>query len=361
MKIGILTYHDTTNYGAVLQEYALAKTINGFGYDCEVIQYKCEAVENREKLFDFNNISLKKIIKFIILGRSNRDKYKEFKNFTTKNIKESREIYTKQNISESVRIYDKFIVGSDQVWNTQLSGNDMTFFLEFCSDQKKKYSYAASFGLSNLIEETKEPIKKMLSDFSKITVRENEGAKIIKDLIGGDVAVVLDPTFLVNKNQWKSLSEVGRYKIEKKYILLYLIQDKKKTLEYARKLANKVGYEIVYINISPYTEKGMKNVRDASPTEFLELLKNASFVITGSYHGVVLSINMNINFIFEVKNSAGNYNSRINTVIKLFNLESRKINFSTFEYEEIDYDKINAIIEHEREKSLNILRGYLNE
>ncbi|MGG7141933.1 polysaccharide pyruvyl transferase family protein [Clostridium nigeriense] len=361
MKIGILTYHDTTNYGAVLQEYALAKTLNEYGCDCEVIQYRCEAVENREKLFNFKNMSVKKIIKFLVLGSSNRRKYNEFKKFTRDNIRESQAIYTKGNIKESAFIYDKFIVGSDQVWNTQLSGNDMTFFLDFCKDSNKKYSYAASFGVSALDGATESNIKELLENFKSITVRENEGSEIIRNLINKEVPVVLDPTFLVDKNEWKQLARTARYKMDKKYILLYLIQDKKSTLEYARKLAEKMSCEIVYINISPYRESGMNNVRDASPYEFLELLKNAQFIITGSYHGVVLSINMNVNFVFEVKSATDNYNSRINTVIKLFNLEHRRINHNTFEYGKIDYEEINRIIEREREKSINILRSFINE
>lgn len=361
MKIGILTYHDTTNYGAILQEYALAKTLNEYGCDCEVIQYRCEAVENREKLFNLKNMSIKKIIKFLLLGNSNRIKYNEFKKFTKDKIKESQFIYNKNNIEESVVIYDKFIVGSDQVWNTQLSGNDMTFFLDFCNYSNKKYSYAASFGVSTLDRTTISNIKNLLDDFNFITVRENEGSKIISNLLDKEVPVVLDPTFLVDKNEWKQLARTGRYKMDKKYILLYLIQDKKNTLQYARKLAEKMRCEIVYINISPYRERGVNNVRDASPYEFLELLKNAQFVITGSYHGVVLSINMNLNFVFEIKSATDNYNSRINTVIKLFNLEHRKINHNIFEYEEIDYEKINMIIKRERDKANNLLRSYINE
>lgn len=361
MKIGVLTYHDTTNYGAALQEYALAKTLNEYGCDCEVIQYRCKAVENREKLFNLKKISVKKIIKFLLLGNSNKRKYEEFKKFTNDNIKVSQAVYTKDTIKHSDIIYDKFIVGSDQVWNTQLSGSDMTFFLDFCRDNNKKYSYAASFGVSILDRTTKSKIKELLEYFKSITVRENEGSKIISDLIGKEVPVVLDPTFLVGKEEWNKLARADRYNVNKKYILLYLIQDKKSTLEYTRKLAKKMNCEIIYINISPYWEKGIKNVRDASPYEFLNLLKNAHLIITGSYHGIVLSINMNLNFIFEVKSSTDNYNSRINTVIKLFSLCHRRIDYNIFEYEEIDYEEINKIIERERDKSSNILRGYINE
>lgn len=361
MKIGVLTYHDTTNYGAVLQEYALAKTLNENGCECEVIKYRCEAVESREKLFSLKKLSIKKIVKFLILGKSNRLKYKEFKRFTQQNIKESKEVYTKETIYKSNAIYDKFVVGSDQVWNTELSGNDMTFFLDFCKDSNKKYSYAASFGVSVLRSSLKSDIKELLSDFNYVTVRENEGAKIIEELMNVKVPVVLDPTFLVTKEEWRELAKCERYKMNKKYILLYLIQDKKNTLEYARQLAERMNCEIVYINISPYTEKGMYNVRDASPYEFLELLKNAHFVITGSYHGVVLSINLNIDFVFQVKSSVDNYNSRINTVISLFELKHRKLDYNSFKYEEINYEKVNKIIERERANSINILRGYINE
>lgn len=361
MKIGVLTYHDTTNYGAILQEYALIKELNTYNCECEAIQYKCEAVENREKLFNLKNISIKNLIKFLILGKSNKIKYKKFKDFAKNNIKESKSIYNKENIKDSCFIYDKFIVGSDQIWNTELSGNDMTFFLDFCKDKNKKYSYAASFGVSKLNTNIRDNIRELLENFKYITVRENEGREIVNDLLGKEFPVVLDPTFLIDKNEWRKLAKNDKYKINKKYILLYLIQDKKNTFKYAKKLAENMQCEIVYINISPYTEYGMHNIRDASPYEFLDLLKNASFIITGSYHGVVLSINMNLDFIYEVKLSNNNYNSRINTVIKLFNLEHRRINYNIFNYDKIQYKEVNKIIEKERDKSKDILRSYINE
>ena len=151
MKVGILTYHDTTNYGAAFQAFALQKKIEELGCDCEIIDYKCKAVTERYEIKSpFKSSNIKQCIKRILTNKNNRNLKLKFETFYKRYQKRSDKTYYKNTISETNNIYDKFIVGSDQVWNLRLSGEDTTYMLDFVKDDSKKYSYAASFGYSKI-------------------------------------------------------------------------------------------------------------------------------------------------------------------------------------------------------------------
>lgn len=355
MKIGILTFYNTTNYGALLQAYALQNKIHELGKECEIIRYDCEEITKREKAISFLEIrSIKELIKYIVLNSSQKKKFNKFIEFEQNFMMESKDIYDKNNIKESSEEYDLFIVGSDQVWNLSLSGDDYSFFLDFERDNEKKRAYAASFGYSQVPNKYLKNTEKYLKDFSKIAVREESGKAIVNSVVKKDAVVVLDPTLLLTKEEW---FKVSSYKPKyEKYILLYFIHNKKETFKFARKLAKEKGLKLVYINISPKVAMGMKNLRSASPEEFIGLVKNAEYVITGSFHGVAFSINFNKEFFYETNKSKENYNSRIDNLIKILKLENRNINLSNSFDEEIDYKKVNNLLSEARENSINVLK-----
>ncbi|MGF2082639.1 polysaccharide pyruvyl transferase family protein [Enterococcus casseliflavus] len=361
--IGILTFQKTTNYGALLQMWALYKKIEELGYDSEIIQYKNEAVENREEMFILKDLSFKKLAKFLLIGYSNYRKHKIFDAFIEREIKMSKEKFDKTNISMINNIYEKIIVGSDQVWNYSLSGNDFNYFLQFIESDEKINSYAASFGVSSIenypnLNEISEQLKR----FNNISTRELEGRDIIKLSSGVEAEVVLDPTFLISKEDWSEFADGSNLNLQnEKYILLYLIQDRKNTLREVKKFAKKNNLKIKYINISPYRERGIENIRTASPEDFINLISNAELILTGSYHGIVLSLNLNKNLAIQTNINKLNYNSRINTIISTFKLEKHLYtgNFETIF--DIDYENFNQILLNEKKKSINFLENILNE
>ena len=359
MNIGILTFYNTINYGALLQGYALNKKINQLGENCEIVRYECEAITKKEQPMELKNIkNIKDLIKFITLKSSEERKLSKFKEFSNKNIKYSRNLYNKKNVNDLCDDYDLFVVGSDQVWNLNITDGDYTYFLDFERNNKKKNSYAASFGYENVPKNYEEKSKQYLNEFNNITVREQSGSNIIKQLNNKEVPVVLDPTMLLTAEEWNEISDFN-YK-EEKYILLYFIHNKKETFKFARELSKKTGLKLVYISISPKPAFGMDNIRDASPEEFLGLVKNAEYIITGSFHGTVFSINFNKQFFFEIDKNKGNYNTRIKNLVELLDLEDRAIQDNNCNIENIiDYDSVNVKLNRLRDESINHLSNII--
>ena len=182
-KIGVLTFHRTVNYVVVLQAYALKSVLTKLGTQCSIIDHKNQQIEkiNRVKLFDFK--STRSFIKAVIYYPSKRQKYKKFSEFRKRYLNPE-EDNTNNDLQHQ---YDGFIVGTDQVWNYELSKFDTAYFLDFVTDSKKKISYAASFGLLDIPTEHIEKYRRLLKDFNKISVREEQGAKIINAILERDV------------------------------------------------------------------------------------------------------------------------------------------------------------------------------
>jgi len=360
LKIGILTFHNTTNYGALFQVFALNRVISEMGFFSEVIDYECDAITAREQLFSIKDSrDGKSFIKALINGNSTKKKFNAFQAFTKQNIPISLIKYTKANIVDANDVYDKFIVGSDQIWNVNLTENDFTYFLDFVKENQKKNSYAASFGYIKLPQSFKAVCNDMLKDFSHISVRETQGQIIIRDLLNTEVPLVLDPTLLLRAEDLVTMGKLETTISD--YVLLYFVQDRKRTIQYARQLAKKMGCKVVYINTSPMMEWGVINIRDASPQEFLGWITNARLIITGSFHGVALSVNLQKQFVYELNNKQINYNSRIISLVSLFGLENQTISYSNDDIPCVDYQKVNERLIGLRQKSLTILRTMINE
>lgn len=359
MKIGIITFHRPCNYGAVLQAMALYQTIKNLNKDCEIIDYENDVLKKTYTLEKPKD--LKSLIKVILFNRKNKIKYNKFKNFINKNCILSKKKYDKNNIIEVNSEYDKFITGSDQVWNLKLTGEDYSYLLEFVKDDNKKFSYASSFGQAEIPEEYSEKCKKLFEKYSKITVREKKGKEIIESLINKTVNVVLDPTLLLDKNQWEKIERRCEHNIPSNYILAYFVSPTKQNYEFAKKISQKLKMKIILINYGNRKKIGMKNITTAGPEEFLWLMRNANYVVTNSFHGIAFAINFNKEFFYQLSNKAKNGNSRIENLINICNLSNRneeKIDINNIQ--KINWTNVNEQIEKEREKSIENLKEMLN-
>lgn len=360
MMIGILTFQNTLNYGAVLQAYALNRIINRYA-DCETIDYRCACVEERERIKKLSETkSIKELIKYTAMHNKLIKKQNKIKKFTQENMKISNKIYTKKNIEESQKIYDKYIVGSDQVWNYQLTDSDFTYLLDFIDQKKGKYSYAASFGLDKILE-NKEKYKDLLSKFDKISVREEQGRKIVEELTERQSIITLDPTFLLTKQEWEELIKDVTIQT-KDYIGFYQMQESTELLKYAQKLAKEQKCDI--INLLPYFKDLFKSKTfiDASPQEWLKIIESAKYMIINSFHGLVFSIIFNKDFIVEVPNNKHKTSSRLENLLKLLELEERNINSEKFNpMKEIDWDKINKKLDDYRNMSIKYIEAIIKE
>ena len=219
MKIGILTFHRASNYGAVLQAYALTEVLRDSGADAEIIDYYCPEVEmchHPKNLFKRQSFPAACIHYY-----GKQKKYQNFEGFRQKHLHLSQH-YSKETIAECSQKYDLFISGSDQVWSKKYSGMDTTYLLDFEKNAGKKYSYAASFGFTEFPEGTKETYSKLLKEFQAISVREQSAADLLKTQCHLEAFTSLDPTLILGASKWQKLAKAPEQ--DKKYILIYRVQ-----------------------------------------------------------------------------------------------------------------------------------------
>ena len=372
-KIALISYQFAYNYGTCLQAYALWKAINNAGYTSEYINFdwkfptqEISLLEKylqtaKEYLGGIKHQRFRATIEFKSLQSSNKQQFDKFREL---HIHESNRIQSNQ-LSNIENLYSKFIVGSDQTWNPDCVSEKYfrIFLLSFLKNSQKKYAYAPSIGKSILNEHTFALFKQYLSDFSKISCREINGCNTLSKVLNREIYKVLDPTLLLDKTEWKKI-ETPRTQT-KKYVLCYILGEKKNICEYAKSLANRKGFDLIILptNVNIYQAYKPYIHKDIGPSEFLSLIHYCEYVITDSFHGSIFAINYNKNFYSFLKRNGDETqadNSRITDILKIFGLENRlKNDNDTTEEADIDFQSVNHILQQEREKSNNFLLSIL--
>lgn len=355
-KTATITFHNSVNYGAILQTYALQQSILKLKIKNEIINYSPDSDRN----LIINTKNLKTIIKSLIKLPDFYLKRKKFNNFINRHIyitdRLNRKILNSKTFNNE---YDIFISGSDQVWNHEIL-KDSTYFLDFVKDNSKKRSYAASFGIEKIPFNLKIWYEKNLKDFHTILVREQVGKFLIKEIINKDARVVLDPVFLLNKVEWDNILFNTKFEnMKNNYILIYYSTPKIK--KFAEFLSKKYNIPIFFISEIVLKKKYRvgKLERRLGPEEFISAIKNARFILTASFHAVVFSIIYNK--IFYIDYMSNGRESRLEQILNLFDIKNRKINEQVENYKEdyIDWESINKKLEIERNKSINELKKML--
>lgn len=352
-RVGILTFQNTMNFGAMLQCYGLYRTIEGLGYDVEVIDYACRKVESREgTAFDG---SLKSAAKVVL----RRGKAREFSRFLHGMALSPR--CDRESFPDVAARYDRIVVGSDQVWNPECTGYDKTFFLDQIEERPKKLSYAASIGLERL-PECGFDYSTLLGGFSSILVREETAAREVGRYVEGHVHSVLDPTLLADPAIWKDMSRTPSAVDGKRYLLVYAISEFDRSLQAARKIAVERGLEIVQIQQYGLSRtKGAINLRDVSPEEFVGLIARAQTTVVSSFHGVCLSIANGADFLYATDSGAGSKASRVLDLMELLGIEGRSVDdYLHGTQKPIDWGSVNRKLLAERVRSLKLLNMSLN-
>lgn len=355
MKVATLTFHRTTNYGALFQTFALQKVLERLGYETEVLDYRSNIIETRYRKPSITYyINPKNIVKILFRNSFIRDNRKTFTNFSRK-INVSSVVYDTNNIRSANALYDRFVVGSDQVWNWECMGSDPNYLLGF-ADSTKKTSYAASFGVAKIPDIMLGWYKSLLMDFKIASVREQSGKVLFEELTQKEATVVLDPTLIINEDWVRIALSMKRIVVEK-YVLVYLMKETKSIFSYAKEYAHSHGCRIVYINDRLFGHRGIKSLYYTSPEQWLNLFYHAECIFTNSFHGTCFSINLNKLFWVEMLPSPSKVNSRLRDILKMFELEGRILeNKLSADDSRIDYNRVNAILDKQREVSMNFLK-----
>lgn len=348
-KTAIITICDNNNYGNRLQNYALDHVLNNLNLNNVTLWSKSE-----------NNLKANiKLIAKRILAINNLQYRRNisFEKFTRKNL--SNKYIDLGRLEEINNKFDYFIVGSDQIWNYNFGHAKDKDFLKF-ADYNKTISYAPSFGISNIDDEWKNKISNGINHIKYLSVREQQGAKIIKELTDRDAQVVLDPTLLLSKEDWCKIQKKPKKMIKEKYILTYFLGEKTENLNNE---INKLSKEnnLKVINLCDIEDK---DFYACGPSEFLYLFNNAELVLTDSFHACVFSMIFNKPFYVFDRNSKGmkSMNSRLDTLLSTFKQEQRKINSldSIDDVFECDYKESYEILKIKQNESLTFLKNALN-
>lgn len=370
-KISILTILDVVNFGTMSQAYALARKIEGLGCDVQYVNYwrpKCTTM-NKVKTF-IKDPSLGFWLKRAIIALGTMLTYPILRNrnrsFVTKNFKMTRSYYSLEELQKNPPKADLFVTGSDQVWNSGYNnGVDRVFYLDFTD--KPKIAYASSVGMQTYPNEQVAEIKQLLSTYSALSVRESQTCEYFKTLGYDKTEHVLDPSLLLNMEEWKK--EIG-YKPRKKkrepYLLVYSVERFNNDFIFtqAKKIATARGLKMYAIAASypVNAEKyGCDKIYAFTSTEkFIELMIEADFTVVSSFHGTAFSVNFNKDFITITPDK---YNIRMESLIKLFDISHRIVTKDYVESSDlkpINYELINKKLEKEIEKSEAYLKVALN-
>lgn len=298
-SIGIITIHKINNYGSVLQAYALQKVCEDLGYKVEIIDYDFPNNFHQNNKYSTASDTQPNEPKWIkaLFAKALVRQHKGIRLFIDKYQNLSSNKYHKvEDFTANPPTYDVYITGSDQLWSPRHCNGDPAFMLYFAPDNALKISYAASIGSNAIPEELKNAYIGLLNRYKHISVRENTGADVIRSLINKEATVVLDPTLLLNKDEWNKIATPKRL-VKKKYILCYFLNYTFNAFPYvdelARDMQKQTGYEIVRVARPPHKLSFINTTYQigVSPEEFLALVRDAEIVLTTSFHGTAFAVN----------------------------------------------------------------------
>lgn len=349
--VNVLTYCVPSSYGSVLQALGLKKTLKTLGFDSRVLETEVFP-ENRPRMKWSGSFTLKKGIRSLIKIVNRRHILKKHANSaafikTHMDVMYCRDL-TQQTFSED----DIFLAGSDQIWNPQKLY--APFFLDFAPASAKKLSYAASMGALQISEDRTARFGELLSNFDAVSVREAEMTDVLKPFIDKPIEVHIDPTFLVEAEEWRSLARP--YPIQEPYVLVYALYWSPSFNEMLKQLHRETGLKIVVISDIPKRIYANQWVLDADPAQFLWLIDHAQMVVSSSFHGVAFSLIFNKKLCALVNPSSP---SRIENVLRT--LQYRNIPLAELANDtQVDYTVVNQRIREERQRSTAYLAEVLN-
>ncbi len=386
MKVGIITIAGGENFGGQLQNFAVMKTYEKLGLGAITIMdattkgvrstyasgnkaskltpaYICAVIKTRVK----NKYLLKNqrdsLVDAIINKKKNRavfrkakeSRTKAFKDFFDGNIKHTDYTIDVNNIPlEKLNEFDFFSTGSDQVWNPTYPHTSEIKFLSF-TENRKKLTFAPSFGISELPEYVKEPYAKWLGEIPMISVREARGAEIIKELTGKDATVICDPTLTVSRDEWESIEKTPSFPTDTPYALTYFLgNETNKYRRYIDSVAKEKGLKV--INLFDLREPQYYGV---GPAEFIYLIHHAEAVFTDSFHAAVFSIIFKRDFaVFDRVEDGRSMGSRLKTLLGTFSLIERAYPLvSEKEFFTTDFSNTDEKIRELSEEAIRFLQS----
>jgi len=362
--VGILTFHSSHNYGSNLLAYASYKVVEKVTknkYKIEIIDLRTTTRDRKYSLLksDFNIKSLGYNIFALLHFSTFKKRYNKYEGFIKKLLPLSDTEYkTNDELSKSSNIYDYLISASDQTWNTKAIDFDWSYFLNF-TNKSKKIALSNSIGPRNLKldNDEKEKVKEALLEYDFISVRDKATYDMVKDISTKESRLLCDPTIMLEKEEWLKLINKEK-KVAGKYIFFYTLGSNKKMIKFVKNISEKLNMKVVIATLNNQYEifSGFDMELDTGPLDFLNLIYNAELVITSSFHGAVFSTILNKPF-YIIRRVNDN---RTNTLMEMFKLESRLVDYEKdvdfcIDYKNINFEESEKKIVEERDKALKYL------
>lgn len=368
--IGILSPFLSQNYGTVLQAFALAKQIQELGGSCEYIDWRYFDTSFigrlrfllHHPLFLYDQRRCQHNNRFDL----NYDFLKEpnYQEIIRKNsmfVKQYTPVNKRKVSIDEIKTlpYDKFIVGSDQTWSADALYKYSPYYLHSIKDPQKKCSYACSMGKNEVPRNFQLFLKKKLNSFSKLSCREESNSKMLANLLKREVPCVVDPTLLLNHNQWQHYMKP--MDMPKEYILCYILGEKKCISDYAIEMGKKKGIPVYFISTRPCDVPKEHLLTKVGVQDFLWLIDNTSLLVTDSFHGTIFAINFGKNMASFDKHQGNMYdNGRIQSVLSTYNIENHYMKDDSKEEPPIiDYKEVHNLLDEKRNYSLNYLKSVI--
>ncbi|MCM1506138.1 MAG: polysaccharide pyruvyl transferase family protein [Ruminococcus flavefaciens] len=364
MKALIVTINDGKNYnfGNKLQNLAVSEVLKKFNVESETLNFEMPFTSEvkrkiKKTLMKLTNYKLARSAESKFYWKYGMKRIENFQKFDRKYLKQHNDFTLTKSSG-----YDYYIIGSDQVWNPEFfkyhKMKKYAYMLSFC-DNNKKICFSPSFGVSEIPPEWKKWFKKYLSAIPHISVREDDGAKIVKELTGKEADVLIDPTLMLSAKEWKKYSKkpVG-IDFSEKYILTYFLgevsDEKKIYINNLAKMKNLKVYNLL--------DKENPELYTIGVSEFIFLISHSDMVVTDSFHACVFSFIFNRPFVvFNRKSDYSDMSSRLDTLLLKLSLTDRKAkSLEDSDLFEANYKKGKVALAKERKKVMMYLSKAMN-
>ncbi len=323
MKIGIVTYHVARNYGVMLQAYAMQTLLGAKGHDARLVHLR------RPQSFDAMSRkgrarSLKGLIRALprrFLRKRLERREERFETFLQEHLRLTDRYPNGKALCENPPAMDAFVCGSDQIWNLD-RGINTTFFGDFVPDGVRLVSYAASMGNNRVPERLRDEVRRLLGRFDHLAVREESARPVIGELTGREVATVMDPTFLVEADHWRSLAV--KPALDRPYIAFYSLETSPRISAIVRRVARLTRMPVVVLGKGGGFVLTCRShlAIDSGPREFLGWLQHAALVLTNSFHATAFSIKLGSPFVTITHSTR---NNRMADLLGGLGLEGRMV------------------------------------
>lgn len=363
-KVGILTFHGAHNYGSVLQSYASVMTLRKLGYEPEIINLRNQAQLDAYRIFHPGEGLVRVAFKLLIYPQL-KSRFYKFEHFINHTLPISAKEYRSgEELDIDNLDYDIYYTGSDQVWNPACQDFESAYYLDFVNHRRTTVAYAPSMGKAKFDVDDEQRIQGLIEYVDHLSCREQSGADLIARLSGRAVTQVCDPVLLPMCKEWSDFAQTPRHR--KPYILAYFLNNNHGDRSQIDALRRLTGYDVVILNeyIRDLFKRGVKMKLDATPQEFLGLIRDAAIVYTNSFHATAFSVIFHKNFYTAAAKNANVHNnndSRKLDFLASLGLEHRIVKNGTDieSVESIDYSEADKKLAAIRDKSLNYLKDAL--